>query len=228
MSRMCGARWGRMIPAFCLLMAVFALSCKLFRPNTDPVILEFGGPTQIAAGDCAEYWCGAIDHDSDAMTFQWSCTRGSFSDSGDIVHWTAPAASGTDTMGVTVTDGRGGSAYRGKTVHVVPCTTMIAHWECTFYALRYIPWPFTADSGWRVQGSFTVDSGAIDFLLLDAPNYSKWTQGQPCQKEFEVDSSSGSDVDCVLVHGGTHHLVFDNRRNPVDKRAHVRIWKRSP
>src|SRR5512136_29387 len=90
------------------LVGLMSSSCKLLTPNHDPVILELGGIRRLSANSIAEYWCGAIDHDSDNLGFVWSSTRGSFSDSGSIVHWKAPGSSGIDTMNVVVTDGRGG------------------------------------------------------------------------------------------------------------------------
>lgn len=75
-----------------------------------PIVLPFGS-TKIT--------CTAADPEGDTLTYTWSATGGSFSGTGPIVIWTAPAAPGTYKITVTVTDGRGGSAEGTLTVNVV-------------------------------------------------------------------------------------------------------------
>ena len=94
--------------------------CTVKGPNTDPIIVEMDGTLSLNVNETAEYWCDAIDHDGDSLNYAWSCSRGSFSDSGKIVHWTAPGLPGTDTMSVVVDDGRGGIASKQLFVSVLP------------------------------------------------------------------------------------------------------------
>jgi hypothetical protein len=100
------------------LLGLFTLSCNLFRPNTDPIIVQFSGLTYVQVGGRARYWCAAVDDDGDSLTYAWTCSRGSFSGERETVDWTAPDEAGVDTIAVTVSDGRGGTASKSKLVNV--------------------------------------------------------------------------------------------------------------
>jgi hypothetical protein len=104
-----------------VLLGLLTLCCRSPNQNRDPVIIELGGPSSVRASDLAEFWCGAVDPDSNSMTFTWTCSDGvltPYSADGAVVHWRAPSASGLDTISVVVADELGGSADRSKVVVV--------------------------------------------------------------------------------------------------------------
>jgi hypothetical protein len=81
------------------------------EPNRSPVIegLTTNCPRVRPAGS-ATIECAAFDPDGDELSYAWSADRGNITGKGDIVTWVAPDATGTYTITVTVSDGRGGEA----------------------------------------------------------------------------------------------------------------------
>jgi hypothetical protein len=67
------------------------------------------GATSVAPGENCTIACVASDPDGDTLTYEWTATGGTISGEGDTVTWTAPAAEGSCTIGVTVSDGKGGT-----------------------------------------------------------------------------------------------------------------------
>jgi hypothetical protein len=68
------------------------------------------------SGSC-QLQCAASDPDGDELSYSWTAS-GDISGEGSVVTWTAPAALGNYTIGVKVTDGRGGEATAQLTVGV--------------------------------------------------------------------------------------------------------------
>jgi len=66
-----------------------------------------------------EIKCSASDPEGGPLTFNWSCTDGSFSGSGPVVTWTAPNKYGDFHIIVVVKDEKGNSSQSGATINVV-------------------------------------------------------------------------------------------------------------
>ncbi len=87
--------------------------------NHNPIIDSLTArPDKVWPEGETDVTCEASDDDDDPLTYNWSCTGGSFDGDGATVTWEAPATS--DTYGITceVTDGRGGRTTRTTTVDV--------------------------------------------------------------------------------------------------------------
>lgn len=81
--------------------------------NRNPIILSFtANPTNLTTrGGSITFQVDAIDEDGDTLKYSWSATGGTLSTtSGRIVSWSPPDQTGTYTVMVSVSDGRGGSA----------------------------------------------------------------------------------------------------------------------
>ena len=212
------------------LLGLLALTCKLLKPNKDPVIIDFGGPSQVSAGEQAEFWCDAVDPDSDHVSYVWSCTRGSLSsDSGAIIRWSSPEVSGRDTLFVTAADGRGGSATADKMVSVTPSTSTVAHWDGIVYAREYTYTLAQIGAGHLIHGFFSVDSLDITFLVLGAGDFVKWKNGQAYVPEIEIDRSPGDSISATLAESGTYYFVLDNTYSAnANKYGHLLLQATSP
>ena len=66
--------------------------------TADPGTVQVGGDSQIS--------CTAEDQDGDALSYDWTCTAGTFAGDGATVTWTAPDTAGTCTITCTVSDGK--------------------------------------------------------------------------------------------------------------------------
>jgi hypothetical protein len=79
--------------------------------NTPPVIASLTpSSTDLAPGESCTIGCVASDADGDILTYTWTPTGGTISGTGNSVSWEAPAAEGTYTISVSVSDGHGGTA----------------------------------------------------------------------------------------------------------------------
>ena len=79
--------------------------------NNDPIINSItADPRKIHIGTSSQLICNAIDPDGDELSFTWSSTIGSFSDSGSTVTWTAPLDIGNYYLNCKVQDIYGGLA----------------------------------------------------------------------------------------------------------------------
>lgn len=86
-------------------------SCNIQVVNSPPVIASLNpSATEIAPEDSCTIGCVASDADGDTLSYTWSATGGAISGTGDNVSWEAPAAEGTYTITVNVSDGQGGAA----------------------------------------------------------------------------------------------------------------------
>lgn len=113
-----------LIVAAVIVIAIVVVVVVLFvvdtaPPNQEPTIGSLV-PTSIsvAPSDSTTITCTATDADGDTLTYTWTYSGGTVSGTGSSVTWMAPAAEGTYTIGVTVNDGKGGSATRDVSVTV--------------------------------------------------------------------------------------------------------------
>jgi hypothetical protein len=90
--------------------AAVSESCDIQVVNTPPVITNLTpGNTELPPGGSCHINCIASDADGDTLTYDWSATDGTISGTGSSVSWEAPAAEGTYTISVEVSDGKGGT-----------------------------------------------------------------------------------------------------------------------
>ncbi|GEM_PF-3102049 len=75
--------------------------------NNAPVISELiSTAVQVAPGGTSDLYCNATDEDGDALSYNWTCTSGTFSGIMTAQKtWTAPAEVGIYTITVYVSDG---------------------------------------------------------------------------------------------------------------------------
>lgn len=213
-----------------LVLGLLAVSCGLLSSNKNPVISSIGGCSSIAAGECDVWFvCNATDPDGDPLSYTWSCTQGYFSsDSGKRACWNAPGRSGSDTIGVTVTDGRGGEDSAVRQVLVLPVTATLVDWDGAIAGRDYRGWTPQIESGSCVYGSFSVDSFDIHFMVLDGANYDKWSHGQQYTSEIEFDRSPGASFSDTVHKSGTHFVILDNCYTSIPKYAHAHVEMVSP
>jgi hypothetical protein len=91
--------------------------------NRDPVINSLEAEfSTVSVGESITVTAAASDPDGDQpLYYNWNKNGGSFSGStsGSTVTWTAPSTTGTYTISLTVTDGKGGSTGRSVSIEVV-------------------------------------------------------------------------------------------------------------
>jgi len=91
--------------------------------NKAPVISTLtAAPPVVLPGGYSTITCAASDPEGSPVTYAWTATGGTISGIGSIVSWIAPGVAGTFTVGVTVSDGEGGTADGSVTVAVSGAT----------------------------------------------------------------------------------------------------------
>ena len=92
--------------------------------NRDPVIndITFLPSANIKTGQPYEVTADTTDPDGDVLAYKWTVSGGALTtaDTVNPMKWTAPAAVGSCTVTLKVTDGKGGEANSTKTVNVEP------------------------------------------------------------------------------------------------------------
>ena len=87
--------------------------------NHAPVITSLtSNPMSVAPNANASLSCFATDADSDTLSYSWNASGGTITGSGGDVSWKAPATEGSCTIGVVVSDGKGGTDSRSLTISV--------------------------------------------------------------------------------------------------------------
>jgi len=75
--------------------------------NTAPTIRSVtASPNTITRGGTSRIVVSATDDEGDDLTYNYSCSGGSFEIHGNTATWTAPAAAGKYILTVTISDGR--------------------------------------------------------------------------------------------------------------------------
>ena len=89
-------------------------------PNRNPVVTITADPPVVEPGQTTNLTGSATDPDGDPLTFLWTAPAGTFSNPNAAnTVWTAPNTRGNQTLTLTVTDNRGGSATGTITIPVV-------------------------------------------------------------------------------------------------------------
>ena len=88
--------------------------------NRNPVINDITlSSASIKTGQQYDVTGNASDPDGDPLTYKWTISGGAINnDSANPMKWTTPAAVGSYTITLKVTDGKGGEATKTKTVNV--------------------------------------------------------------------------------------------------------------
>ncbi len=212
------------------LPLLFAISCKSILPNQAPVIQSISGADYVDANSSIALTCVAGDPDGDQLGYFWTCTHGYLSSSvGSTVIWYAPEVSGNAIVSVTVSDGRGGSDTRSKTITVNRVTTTLINWDGQIPAGYYRYWTSYLKSGYTVSGNFWVDDYDINFLILDAANYENWRNNMSYNYVIRVLRSAETSFSATIPTEGTYYIILDNTFSLfTDKFAHLFLQKTSP
>jgi hypothetical protein len=108
---------GRFALAISLLFLIALGACA--PHNNAPVITDLtAAPSVIGQAETTVIECVASDPDGDGLTYVWSASGGTISQSGPIVRWTAPNACADYIVTVTVTDSKGAKASQSVTITV--------------------------------------------------------------------------------------------------------------
>jgi hypothetical protein len=113
------AWWSKCIVVV-LLVAVLATSgIACGKANQSPSITSLvANPAILAPGDGSSITCVANDSEGDALSYAWTCNGGAISGTGSEVTWVAPSIVKTYTVGVAVSDGKGGAANQSVSITV--------------------------------------------------------------------------------------------------------------
>jgi hypothetical protein len=87
--------------------------------NHKPVINYITAQQQVSPSSSTRITCVATDADGDSLIYAWSAKDGKITGDGDTVTWIAPDAPGSYSVGVTVTDGKGGEARDSANIGVL-------------------------------------------------------------------------------------------------------------
>ena len=94
--------------------------------NQNPVIANMvADPATTGLGRSSTITCTANDPDGDILTYNWATSDGNVSGVGNKITWTAPSKTGTFSITVTVTDGKGGEASRNVQLTVATATKTV-------------------------------------------------------------------------------------------------------
>lgn len=88
-------------------------------PNQAPVIERLSAKLVVCKeSEPVAIECVAADPDGDELSYRWTATGGEILGQGPAVSWVAPDKKGLYTVGVAVTDGKGGAVSREKNIRV--------------------------------------------------------------------------------------------------------------
>lgn len=108
---------GRFALAISLLFLIALGACA--PHNNAPVVTDLtAAPSVIGQAETTVIKCVASDPDGDELTYVWSASGGTISESGPIVEWTAPNACADYIVTVTVTDSKEAKTSQSVTITV--------------------------------------------------------------------------------------------------------------
>jgi len=94
--------------------------------NQSPVISKVAAsPAGIVSGKSTTITAAVTDPDDDPLTYSWTASEGTISGTGSEVIWVAPNKAGNFTIGLTVTDNRGGQATNSLAIDVIAPTKTV-------------------------------------------------------------------------------------------------------
>jgi len=73
----------------------------------------------------------------------------------------------------------------------------------------------TADAGWRIEGSFSVNND-IEFFICDAGNYTRWNRNESVLLFEHSEATSGQLFNFTIPYDSTWYVVFLNVQSNSD------------
>lgn len=175
---------------FITAMAVLLVftSCKKDEDdaNQNPTITSVQvNPASVNANGTAMITVTASDPDGDALNYSYSVTGGAIVGTGPNVSWTAPGAAGANSVTVTVTDGKGGSATGNGALTVLEAVTQV-----------------TGTAKFPAGTSGDLSNAKVSLYT----SYENWNVNQPIK--FSATSGSGASVSFTItgVNPGNYYL----------------------
>lgn len=114
------------------ILALFTITMSFVSCNEDepdnkiPVIQSIQvNPSSISANGIVTVSVVAGDPDGDFLTYSYFVTGGAINGTGPNVSWTAPSTSGAQSVTVTVSDGKGGTATANGALTVQQAVTQV-------------------------------------------------------------------------------------------------------
>lgn len=87
--------------------------------NQPPTINSITAPKEVNSLTECQISCEANDADGDTLNYTWSADRATIEGEGNSIIWVAPDTGGDYTIGVTISDGKGGEAADSVTITVI-------------------------------------------------------------------------------------------------------------
>lgn len=105
--------------AIFLIATVLLLGSACTPPaNQPPVINSITAPQKVNPSTECQISCEATDADGDTLSYTWSADSGMIEGGGNSITWVSPDTGGDYTIGVTISDGKGGEAADSVTITV--------------------------------------------------------------------------------------------------------------
>lgn len=136
--------WAILLAWLAILMVIFGACTKSPAPpqaqgpkNDAPVIHYLRVQKQVAPAETLRITCAVVDKNDDILSYDWSTSGGQVQGRGDKVVWTAPSTTGSYTITVVVSDGKGGKATSSATILVTdkpnrsPVVSSVTCQDCT-------------------------------------------------------------------------------------------------
>jgi len=135
------------------------------KENKKPVINDIVlSSATIKTGEQYDVTGNASDPDGDSLTYKWTASGGAINnDAANPMKWTAPAAAGSYTITLKITDGKGGEATQTKTVDVQSAVVSLT-----------LP-RVTAEGGYVAYGGIPINPGGCLFAGDEPAN--NWVVG---------------------------------------------------
>lgn len=126
--------------------------------NHNPIISDLSAsPRTGFINQTNTITCIASDQDDDPLTYRWSKTGGTITESGSTIAWKSPATEGNYTITCTVSDNKGGEDKKSVNIEVD---------DNKYGDPRTIDWSMAESNGWANplgEGKELVTSTAYDY-----------------------------------------------------------------
>lgn len=160
--------------------------------NRVPTVTASCNPCTVGTGQTTSLSASASDPDGDPLSYQWTASQGTFSNSnGANTVWTAPAQTGNVTATITVQDGRGGRATASVTLQVVPRDTLQA-------GARLLGGQSLTSSNGRYRLLYQTDGNLV--LYDDVDRAALWAS-----------QTSATTVGEALLQGDGNFVIYDGQ-----------------
>jgi len=100
-------------------MLLLSSACTPEPANQLPTINSITAPEKVNSLTECQISCEATDADGDTLNYTWTAEGGMIKGDGASVTWVAPDTGGDYTIGVTISDGKGGEAANSVAITVI-------------------------------------------------------------------------------------------------------------